>query len=222
MITYRQLATNVAILIKQPYNHELNERIKDSFKAILATRIRQSFNQYGIDETLKLNYPIKLEHYTPVENKSYDALGSTISINDLKYRYKSINKVLKSVRFINEAPFTKVSTLDGIIISFMNQTENLYTTPSRFSMTLSYYLDNGYLVLLSNKTTLKLKTLLIESIFEDMDEVSTYYSNIIDAEDAEIPFPLDMINSIIGELLKTQFGVIPTEPVNIELVDNKQ
>lgn len=219
MITYRQLASKVAILINQPFNFELSERVKDSFKFILATRIRQSIQQHGIDETLKLNYSIELERYTPIENKSYNVLNTTVNIPDLRYRYRTVNKVLRSVRFPNDAPFTKISTVDGIIISYFNQTENTYSPRTRFTPSLVYYLDNGYIVVLCNNKTLKLKLIDIESIFEDMDQVVQYYSNVLDNEDAEIPFPMDLINSIMTELLKTEFGVVTTDPVGIEIAN---
>lgn len=217
MITYKQLGAKVALILNQPFNHELNERIKDSFKFILATRIRQSVQQYGIDETLKLNYPIQLEKYTPIEDKIYDMTSSTVSISDFKYRLRTVERVLRSIRFLNEAPFTKVSTLDGIIISYVNQTEDLYSPRTRFSMSLSYYLDNGYIVVLTNVKTTKLKFINIESIFEDMDQVVSYYNNILDDENAVIPVPMDMINSICSEMLKTEFGMIKTEPVAVEI-----
>jgi len=221
MITYNQLGSKVAILLNQPFNHELSERIKDSFKFILATRIRQSVQQYGIDETLKLNYSLELEKYNPIQQITNDVLGTQININDIKYRLRTVDRVLRSVRFLNEAPFTKISTVDGIVISYINQTESIYTPNTRFSMSLGYYLDNGYIIIINNNSKLtKLKLINIESIFEDMDQVISYYNNILSDENSVIPLPYDMINSICAEMLKTEFGIIKTEPIGIEIAND--
>ncbi len=220
MITYNQLGAKVALLLNQPFNHELSERIKDSFKFILATRIRQSVQQYGIDESLKLTYALPLIQYNPIVDITTNVLSISININDRKYRLRTIDKVLRSVRFLNEAPFTKISTIEGNIISYINQTEDLYTPSTRFSMALRYYLDNGYIIVLSNQRLTKLKLINITSIFEDMDQVITYYNGILADEDALIPIPMDMINSICSELLKTEFGIIKNEPVSIEIADD--
>jgi hypothetical protein len=221
MTTFNQLGAKIAILLNQPFNHELNERIKDSFKFILATRIRQSVQQYGIDETLKCNYSLGLKRYIPIENKSYDVDDNFISINDI-YRLRTTTKVLRSVRFLNEAPFTRVSTLDGIIISYTNQIEDKYTPKTKFSMSLSYYLDNDYIVVLTKDKITKLKYINIESIFEDMDSVIAYSNDVLNDGDAVIPFPYDMINSICTEMLKTEFGIIKTEPIAIEIAEDIQ
>lgn len=221
MITYNQLGNKIAILLNQPFNHELNERIKDSFKFILATRIRQSVQQYGIDESLKLNYSIELEKYNLLSDITNNVLGTPSNIFDSKYRLKSKEKVLRSIRFLNEAPFTKVSTIDGHILSYVNQTEILYSTNNAFSMPLGYYIENNYLIVtnINNNKLPKLKLLTIESIFEDMDSVSSYFNNILNEGDATIPIPMDMINSICSEMLKTEYGILKTNPMSIELAN---
>ena len=143
MITYNQLGAKVAILLNQPFNHELSERVKDSFKFILATRIRQSVQQYGIDESLKLHYVLPLIEYNSITDNTTNVLTVPITIKDNKYRLRTTDRVLRSVRFLNEAPFTRVSSIEGHIISFMDISEDLYTPKHRFSMALRYYLDNG-------------------------------------------------------------------------------
>ncbi len=220
MVTYNQLGSKIAAILNQPFNHELAERIKDSFKATLATRIRQSIQTNGIDESLKLNYSLGLEKYNPIQINTSNSLDKTINIKDLKYRLRTKDRALRSVRFSNDAPFTKISTIDGLVISYANLTESLYKHNNRFSMSLSYHLDNGYIVILGETSKLtKLKLINIESIFEDMDQVVSYYNDILLDENAVIPLPYDMINSICTEILKSEFGVSTNEPVAVELAN---
>jgi hypothetical protein len=223
MITYNQLGAKVSILLNQPFNHELNERIKDSFKFILATRIRQSVQQYGIDQMLKVNYALPLEKYNPIQDITNLVLQKQYNVKDIKYRLRTIDKVLRPVRFLNEAPFTKVSTIDGIGIPYINVNESIYSTNNKFSSSLGYYIENDYIIVVSRKNDKlpKIGIITIESIFEDSDKVLSYYNDILADEDAVIPMPYDMINSIASELLKTEFGIIKNDPIEIKL-DNKE
>jgi hypothetical protein len=209
MITLKQISEKVASILNQPNNFELKERIKDSMKHIYATRIRQSFATNGIDEFMKLNYTIELEKYnklqTELEGLTYN---SPIEIRDDICKLRSLNKVLPSIRFRNDAPYTKVSA-DTLIINYVNSVEQQYNTGD-FSKGTSYYLDNNYMIVVTNLESLpKLRYINIETVFEDPEKVLNYYNQTIMDEDMELPIPYDMIESIIGEMLKTEFGLVP-------------
>lgn len=219
MNTFKDLAEKIANVLNKPFTHELKERIKDSFKQVMATRIRQSFETGGIDEILKLNYSLELEVFDKIATEINSMLNQTTSIKNINYKLKTIDKVLPSIRFRNEAPFTRVSGLDGINIPFFNTTELRLNTNNIFKSTLSYNLDNGFIVVTStNKDEkVKLKYINIEGIFESPDKVLNYYNDIVSDEDVAIPFPNDMIQSIFQEILKSEFGIIQVEENTVPL-----
>jgi hypothetical protein len=215
-MNYKQISERIAGIINKPFNHELKERIKDSFKSILATRVRQSFAKNGIDDSMLLSYNLELEPINEIENIIKDITKKPVILNDIKYKLRTKDKVLGSIRFANDAPFTKVCTLSNIIIPYKKITEIKYDS-LRFSSELSYFMNNGYIIIIGKSILPKIKYITIESVFEDMDMVLGYYNDVVNEEDIEIPIPRDMVESIIQEMLKTEFGILPVEEKTIEL-----
>lgn len=218
-ITLKILAEKVGLVLNQPFNHELKERVKNSFLSVLATYIRRSFETSGIDETLKVNYSLELEPYDKIANEISAMLQQTISIRNINYKLKTVNKVLPSIRFRNDAPFTKVSTIDGAPIPYYNKFEIALNVNNKFVSTLTYTLDNGFIVVNSSAKDekLKIKYINVESVFEDSAAVLNYYNDTVDNEDVVIPLPIDMIQSIFTEILKSEFGVTKQEDINVQL-----
>ena len=86
-----------------------------------------------------------------------------------------------------------------------------------------YYLDNGYIIIdyprangeVDNRN--KLNEILITGIWENPEEVITMFDNE-DGQDVELPFPNDMLENIIAEILKTEFNIFPQDK---DIVTNK-
>lgn len=189
------LGAKVATLIKQPFSIELQNRIVDSFKSLLATRIRQTFERNGIDNSLKLIYTANLEE-------------TTLPFDSRIKCMRTVNKVVKPVRFINEAPYTFIG--NGTFAYLYTTTERLRHNQFLFPIGYFGYIllqDRIYIFSTKEDNNIKLDKIQVESIFYSPEEILTMYTPENDGLDIELPFPDDMINSITTELLKTEFGI---------------
>ena len=204
MGTLNQYAARIASLVNQPDNHELKERIKDMIKTGFANRIRQSVEKHGIDDILKLTYEAELE----IEQKTENNITTTISA-------KTKNKVHTPIRVISDAPFMFVGSTDGKPYRYENsrtaakcrQSGRATHTPTGSS--ISYFIDNGFIELSGDIGGLpKPSKIQITSIFENPDEVLAI---TCDGQDIELPFPNDMLENIIYEILKTEFNMYPRD-----------
>ena len=209
MPTLNQIADSIANNLKQPFNHELKERVKDYVKQELATLIRRSTKEHGIDEQLILTYDseiIKVNLYDePVEE---DVKG---------YKLRSKYRIHKPVRIKNDSPFIYVGTIDGLH-SFPIRNEREATIMHSFSFigeSYSYYISNGYIYINTRPhNRYKSKYIRIKAIFENPDEVLSMYDDI-DGQDIELPIPIDMIPLFIDKVIQ-RIGVIRPRDISIE------
>ena len=196
MGTLNQYAARIASLVNQPDNHELKERIKDMIKTGFANRIRQSVEKHGIDDILKLTYEAEVESVT----------GSTDELI-------TKNKVATPIRIISDAPFMFVGTKDGQAYRYENSRgaakcrKSGRATHTPTGSNTSYFIENGYIHIIKPADT-TISTIQITSIFENPDEV---LATTCDGQDVELPFPNDMLENIIYEILKTEFNMYPRD-----------
>ena len=196
MGTLNQYAARIASLVNQPDNHELKERIKDMIKTGFANRIRQSVEKHGIDDILKLTYEAEVESITG-------------SANELKTK----NKVATPIRIISDAPFMFVGTTDGMAYRYENSRgaakcrKSGRATHTPTGSSISYFIENGYIHIIKPNDT-NISKIKITSIFENPDEV---LATTCDGQDIELPFPNDMLENIIYEILKTEFNMYPRD-----------
>lgn len=196
MGTLNQYAARIASLVNQPDNHELKERIKDMIKTGFANRIRQSVEKHGIDDILKLTYEAEVK---PV----------TDSTDELVTK----NKVATPIRIMSDAPFMFVGTNNGIAYRYENsrgaakcrKSGRVTHTPT--GSNISYFIENGYIHIIKPKD-MTISKIQITSIFENPDEV---LATTCDGQDIELPFPNDMLESIIYDILKTEFNMYPRD-----------
>ncbi len=231
MITLNQLVSSTASLLKEPFNHELKERLIDSYKQLIALRIRHSVERHGLDEQLKLNYtediqvinPDGEEVYVTIPGDFFDNVSS-FDIPDIEtFLFRTLNKVFEPVRFQNDAPFTFVGTItDNVSFPYRSISHNKYSQ-SLFSTggQISYRLDNGRIILHSHNVLqlTEVPKVKIESIFYEPEKVITMLDNE-DGLDTAIPLPHDVISGITHELLQKEFGIIT--PNNIEVKINEK
>ena len=237
-MTYNMLGAKVANMLKQPFSLELHNRIIDAYKQLFATRIRQTFERNGIDSQLKLSYEAPL-------------VTAKVLIPKLGiYGLRTTNKVPKPIRFMNDAPYTNITSLldIGKRISF-TYTDLIKHKQSSFIFPTGYFgylYEDGYIYLISTKTipsdpivkldlvytepitpvtnvtSLVTQKVTIESVFFSPEEVLTMDDPLSDGLDLELPFPEDMIVSVTQELLKVEFGVIsPQDNLDVNLIQNE-
>ena len=58
--------------------------------------------------------------------------------------------------------------------------------------------------------TLRYRKLELEGLWENPEDVIGYYG-ITDNQDLELPFPEEMLNFVIAEILKTEFAIAPKD-----------
>lgn len=204
-MTLNQEASSIANTLRQPFNHELKERAKDLIKQALALHIRRSVKEHGIDNTLLLSYSAEIVNIPKYEEP----------ITELKQDYKIRTKyrVPTPVRFKNDAPFTYVGTNDGTH-SFPMRNPGEALNMHSYSSTgesYSYYIHNGFIVINSRPYhTFKGKYILVESIFENPEEVITMYKDD-DGQNIQLPFPADILAIIRNDVIQSLGSIMPDD-----------
>lgn len=218
MATLNQLGSKISNILGKPGDHSIQERAKDACKTLFATFIRQSIERNGVDEVLKVsfNVPLICVPLTDIEN-TYVGIGAKDMVLTTEHR------VPTPLRMPNDAPFLHVYTQhdDGSLITYKyanNSVVPLLTTVySPTGVWGVYQIVNGKLKIII-KNTLKnfeidaknYKFVTIVYVAENPAEVITMYMED-DGQDIELPLPADMIERITYEVLRTEFGIKPTE-----------
>ena len=194
MATLNQLGSKISNILGKPGDHSIQERAKDACKALFSTFIRQSIERNGVDEVLKVsfNVPLICVPLTDIEN-TYAGIGAKDMVLTTEHR------VPTPLRMPNDAPFLHVYTQhdDGSLITYK-------------------YANNSVVPLLTtvySPTEIDAKNykfVTIVYVAENPAEVITMYMED-DGQDIELPLPSDMIERITYEVLRTEFGIKPTE-----------
>lgn len=206
MASLNQLASRIARIVREPYNHELLERIKDGIKDLRATRLRQSIERNGIDKFYELTYTAPLQLVDKADNCLVDVDCDIL---------RSVNPIAEPVRYKTDVPFTFVGSPDGIEFTFLNDlSKHRHMKHLKYmGETFFYYFRNGYLYLLNAK---RIEFVTLTSTFLNPEDAVTICGDeTCYTDDDEFPCPADLVNGIITELLKTQFGL--TKPLNFEV-----
>lgn len=211
-MTLNQIAERICLIINQPSNHILKERIKDVAKGLFANRLMLIIQQQGISEFFKLSFTAELE-----EKNIHTLIPSYLTNSDRVVA--TINKIPIPVNFRNDAPFTSVTTLDGRSIKYINSNLHNRYTHLLFPIgdLLEYKIINNYLILshvqrneiISDDNVIT--DIIIESIWENPEEVLNMYLYEDDGQNLELPFPISITENIIQEILKTEFGIMPKD-----------
>jgi hypothetical protein len=209
-MTLNQTSTDIANYFNQSSNHEFKERVKDMVKQELAMWIRRSVAEHGIDDVLLISYVAQVEE-AKLHNHIPDSL---VTVKRTKYR------VPTPVRFNNDAPFTYVGSIDKLnAYPIRNASEaalmHLYSSTG---VSYSYYLSNGYIIINDKPdNSFKSEYILIESIFENPEEVLSMYDDV-DGQDIQLPIPLDII-ALMRDKIIQRLGGIRADDINVELND---
>lgn len=232
-------ASRIAHTIGQPNNQTLKERAKDLIKDYYAKYIIQSIDKNGISNNYKTS--LKLDvlpvDATAIIDENYNIWGHIEggvwirSINDdtnpnrvknpfykIYTEYKTITKVPKPMNIKNDAPFTKVGVI-GTARSFTYCSEISYrladySSPTRSPRVYQYKDDFIYV---KHKSPLGSAVIVepptrieVEGLWENPEEVIGFYSNT-DNQDLDLPFPNEMMQFIVADILKTEFNIQPKD-----------
>ena len=216
MITLKSESNRIANLLKQPNNHELKERIKDSYKNLIAKYIRQSFDKHGIDDSVLLTFESELIDTKYPNSRNPDSTFNKIGLEVKRTKHK----IPSTIRFNNITPYVNVS--DGYNSYTFVHSREFVKHSSSFSIgqVFTYIIEDNYIFCKSNDETFKLKTkdIRVTAPFENPEQVLMFYDNENDGQDIILPIPRDIAAIITNDLLKSEFGVIPTpEEVKVEL-----
>jgi len=132
--------------------------------------------------------------------------------------FVSTTKIPTPMNIKNDSPFTKVSIANtSKLFSYCSKVmfRMSYTlAPTRCSRLYTY--DNNTITVkrIMNYDNIYSTEIIdeieVEGIWENPEEVIGYYG-ISDNQDLELPFPNEMLNFIIAELLKVEFGILPKD-----------
>lgn len=210
MATLNQLASKIANHLNKPFDHELKERIKDSYRFYRAERIRQSIEKSGIDDTLKVSYAVDLE-LVDIADDCVLTVGCSM--------LKSVNKVVKPIRYKTDEPFTFVGTLDGIpfIYSDISSINYMKYLPN-IGKAIYYYYENDYIIVKGNTKIERIRIQCVPSNIETMIDLCNSTNGCWD-DDMEYPLPDDLIESITTEILRKYSAIYIKDkeiPINEE------
>ena len=235
MASLNQYASRVAHLVGQPDNHSLKERIKDMIKDYFAKYIVQSIDRNGIQPYYKLTLRVDMK---PIEStkvinpnfnndfyyidgvRQYEADGVTPKENPRKYRYthyESTTKIPKPINIKSDAPFTRVY-IPYTSRQFKYGPETIFwiSCSSCFTSLHAEYHYKDDIIRCARKTPPHLvneeviKEIAIDTIWENPEEIMGYYG-ATDNQDLDLPFPNEMFNFVLADLLKVEFPTVPRD-----------
>lgn len=224
MPTLNQYASKIANMVGRPGDHEVKERIKDAFKATFANRIRQSSERNGIDSILTLTYIAEV-----VEVGANGSMPRPANYKTFNTEFTTLNKVPVPIRIKSDAPFISVTDdeerFNFIACSKAELRLRTSSLPTGFLPTYTLVNNKLILTIVTDErcivfnnwwgytavgTSVIPKYIKITGIFESPEEVLGMYAKD-DGQDIELPLPNDMLEDIMYQILKVEFGVMPKE-----------
>lgn len=204
MASLNQLVSEIAHSLGQPNNYALRENIRSIIIHERNEKIRRSYENHGyVDKGLEQRYTVSLEEVNDGDIKIPDGMED-IGINKIK---KTVQKVPRPVRLINNLPFNEVSTVGfkyHVTIPFISESRARFRSfvPGLCGLPCYDYInDYIYLFPIGNSSTDNIDKLCIKSPFEHPKmveksnlngEVSFEFNN----DDDEWFLPEDMIGNI--------------------------
>lgn len=231
MASLNLIVSEIVHILGDPNNYALRSNIRNSVIHTRNELIRRSYENHGyIDAGLQQKYKVQIEKVI-----NYDDIPEGLEIPDelLPFAYKTVNKVHRPVRLINNLPFIRVST-PGYFNS--NPIPYIKESNARFRRWLPgmrgqscYDYINDYIYIffndveyhtgLSTFMTASLNehcnSIVIQGVFEkpievqrDIDSDNKY---LFDDDDDEWFIPEDMIGQLKEIILKREVSNVRHE-----------
>ena len=208
-MTIQNIADSITLTLNQANNHELKEAIKLDFKALLATRLRQTIEKNGIDLQYKVSH-------TDTLTLVADYPGC-VSVTCMVL--KGSKPVPKTIRYRSDNTYLFAGTVDGIPIPVGSKTEYKARKILKYNKNQPFIvIVNGYPYVYG---TTKLGYIRFEDIFEDISQVNDICgsTNCL-YDDTELTLPMDLFYELELEILK-KYGTFKTNDTN-EIEANKE
>ena len=131
--------------------------------------------------------------------------------------YESITKIPKPLNIKSDAPFSKVYIPNTAKV-FKYVPETMF----RMSRTLPFTSLSRKYVYINDKLICKkevpsyisseevISRIAIDTIWENPEEIIGYYGQT-DNQDLDLPFPNEMFNFVLADLLKVEFNIVPKD-----------
>lgn len=215
MPSLNELAASVLGKLDDPFNYELGEQIKFSFKYYRAFLLRREFERNGGKGMSSLRQSID------VNMQQVDKTDTCIvNVSDCLV-LRTVNKVPTPIRGKRATDFYFVGSLLGKPYTYVEPYEfNVITKNKYIKKTIYYTIINGYIYQLNGST--RQKYLRLESLFSDPSEVRSDCSDInCFDDDMEFPLGLDMVDTIIKGMLSGEYSIVlpDNEEVRINVND---
>jgi len=207
-MTINQSADYVINTLRQPANHELKERVKDSIRNKGAMYLYQRSKQGESTDGLTLNFQMGLVPYNEVD--------PCLPADDCSWlRTDGIIQDLIPLRI--GAPFHNVFGGNGMPYTFITRSQYLHVRFLRTSKGQLFYMwENNHIVIPNNK---KLERIGIQTILLDPSAIRSTCDESCYTDDMVLPLPKDILdyilNQVIAEQLNYSKGIIPDKEVEI-------
>lgn len=215
MPSLNQIGSIFASRLNRPFDDQLKAEFKPLFINEISLLIRRSIDANGVDAMYIASFVVDL-----VKVDELDNIGDVGEHNVLR----SANRIPLPIRYKTASPFIFVGTEDssisfGYVVS--------YTTP--FAKYLPYIGDNiiydftnQYIYIKNNIKLNKIRVTAPYASFNLITNNVTGSNGIPYDDDMELPYPEDLINTCILNLLQGIFGGIDTkDKVEATHLDNQ-
>lgn len=203
-----QLAAKIANLINKPFDHEIRERVKDSYKFALARELHRRIEKYGLKDQYIHSFEAPLTQVDGARSCS-SQVGCII--------LRTVNKIPGVIDYISDSPFVSVESLTGYAYPYRKLAEIRGAKYTKFvGKSLGYFLENGYIYIL-NAT--RMDQIKVSAVFADIEEVLQYCDSSCYSDDMQYPIPADLLTDITTEILRNEFGVINQKSIELTLND---
>lgn len=204
MASINMLVSEIVHALGQPNSKPLRENIKASIIHTRNELIHQSYQKHGyVDKILNQRFRVTLQDVPDGEielPEDYDYVGEGLRIK------KTTQKVPRPIRFNNNLPFMRVSTVGyktNVPIPFVKETSARYVSnlPGMCGLPQYDYI-NEYLYLFNiNDRFTNINQIIIESPFENPKEIKKLNNDVdqydaLYGDDDEWLLPEDMIGQI--------------------------
>lgn len=215
MPSLNQIGSIFASRLNRPFDDQLKAEFKPLFINEISLLIRRSIDANGIDAMYIASFVVDL-----IKVDALDNIGTTGEHNILR----SINRIPIPIRYKTPVPFIYVGSVDNELpFGYINSHEANFTKHLPYiGSAITYTYPNGYIYVRNNIKLDKLRVTAPYASFNLITDNVTGSNGIPYDDDMELPYPEDLINTCILNLLQGIFGGIDTkDKVEATHLDNQ-
>jgi len=221
MATLTQIADQLADSLNRPFDDMLKLRLVVLIKQEFATLVRQQVNKYGLNSQFKTKYSVKI-------NKVNLGDSPYSEDDDPRVTFRTINKVVRPIRYNTDDPFTYVGTPDGKTpylyskLAELNFTSGLPAVQQPYQLNEAeslvkparYTYDNNYIYIYDyngDEDENGQGVITIEGVHSSYPFINTETAdsiNLVYLDTVEFPMPDDLIQTIKERLLRGELSII--------------